>query len=484
MIRDIAAGIDSSTQSCTVVLRNLSDGKIISSVRSKHTPTYPPCSEQLPEEWWNALIECFNNLKEYLPRIACIAVGGQGHGLVILDENFNSLRKAKLWNDTESSKNAEDIRKIIEDNYWETHIGSIPGPALTISKLVWTQEHYNDILEKAKYIMLPADYLIFKLTGNFVTERGGGSGTGYLNPYTNEYDYEILKKCLKTDISSKLPKIYPSNSIAGEVKFIDELKELQGAVVGMGTGDNMAAAIGLNCKEGDTVISIGTSGTVYSVTKKAIKDSHDGMLNLYADATNRFMPMFTTLNSSKVTDAFRRILNVSFEEFDNLALSDKLDNGLNLVPYLDGERSPNLPLASGFFTGMRSNISRENIASTAVKGVVCNLLEGLDILKSVGVEDNGKIIVTGGGSKSTAYRQFLADLSSKDIYTCQYVETVAAGAALYAASSYKNIDIQKLMDEWALNINKVSSPRDVDFRSIRQSYHFYAKKYEEYIYGK
>ena len=212
-------------------------------------PTYPPCSEQLPEDWWNALIECFNNLKEYLSRIACIAVGGQGHGLVILDENSNSLRKAKLWNDTESSKNADDIRKIIEDSYWESHTGSIPWPALTISKLVWTEEHYSDILEKAKYIMLPADYLIFKLTGNFVTERGGGSGTGYLNPYTNEYDYDVLKKCLKTDISSKLPKIYPSNSIAGEVKFIDELKELQGAIVGMGTGDNMAAAIGLNCKE-------------------------------------------------------------------------------------------------------------------------------------------------------------------------------------------------------------------------------------------
>ena len=209
MIRDIAAGIDSSTQSCTVVLRNLSDGKIIAESRAKHMPTYPPCSEQLPEDWRNALIECFNNLKEYLSRIACIAVGGQGHGLVILDENSNSLRKAKLWNDTESSKNADDIRKIIEDSYWESHTGSIPGPALTISKLVWTEEHYSDILEKAKYIMLPADYLIFKLTGNFVTERGGGSGTGYLNPYTNEYDYDVLKKCLKTDISSKLPKIYP-----------------------------------------------------------------------------------------------------------------------------------------------------------------------------------------------------------------------------------------------------------------------------------
>lgn len=486
MIRDIAAGIDTSTQSCTIALRKLSDGTIIAESRTKHPSTTPPCSEQYPEDWWEALISAFKELKEYLPRIASIAVGGQGHGLVTLDEKGNSLRKAKLWNDTESAPDAECIKKLINEGYWETHIGSIPGPALTISKLVWTERNYKGLLERAKYVMLPADYIIFKLTGKFVTERGGGSGTGYLNPYTDRYDVEILKKCLPYDsFENKLPEIVPSSHIAGEVRLISGLEELEGAVVGMGTGDNMAAAIGLNAKEGDAVFSIGTSGTVYSIISKEIKNTYRGMVNFYADATDRYMPMITTLNAAKVTDAFARILGVKVEEFDRLALEDEtFGNDLVLIPYLDGERAPNLPLALGTLNGIRSDVKRGQIASAAVKGVVCNLLNGLEILKNIGVKFNGKIILTGGGSKSAAYRQYLSDLSSQDVYVCGFVETAAAGAALFGASAYKQIDIKDLMDEWSLGLKKAATPRNINYKEIKDAYAYYAKKYEEYTYGK
>lgn len=230
MNRDIAAGIDSSTQSCTIVLRDLKDGSIIAESRVKHPKTTPPCSEQKPEDWWEAMISAFQNLKEYLPRIACISVGGQGHGLVILDKNLNSLRKAKLWNDTESFKEADFLRTLIDDNYWESHTGSMPAPALTISKLLWTERNCNNVIEKSSHIMLPSDYIVFMLTKNNVTERGVASGTGYFNPHDNIYEELILDKCLSSKIINKLPKIVNSNEIAGEVKLIKGIEELEGEI--------------------------------------------------------------------------------------------------------------------------------------------------------------------------------------------------------------------------------------------------------------
>lgn len=484
MKKDITAGIDSSTQSCTIVLRDLNDGSIIAESRIKHPKTTPPCSEQKPEDWLEALILAFKNLKEYLSRIACISVGGQGHGLVILDENYNSLRKAKLWNDTESFKEANYLRKLINDNYWEAHIGSIPAPALTISKLLWMENNYHDVIKRSSYIMLPSDYIVFMLTGNNMTERGVASGTGYFNPYDNIYDEFILDKSLSSKIVDKLPKIVNSNGIAGKVKKIKGIEELEGALVSVGTGDNMAAAIGLNCKENDIVISIGTSGTLYSITTKKITNTCNGMVNLYADATNRYMPMLTTLNAAKVTDTFRNILNCSTNEFDDMVINDK-DYGrdLILIPYLDGERSPNLPFALGTLNGIKSDVKRQHIASASVIGVVCNLLEGINVLKTIGLKLDGKIILTGGGSNSLAYRQIISDFSKKEVYICNYLETAAAGAALLAASVYKKINIEYLMESWNLGLEKAASPRNnIDTKKIIDSYNYYQKKYKECIY--
>lgn len=486
MKKDIAAGIDSSTQSCTVVLRNMTDGSIIAESRVKHPKTYPPISEQKPEDWFEALISALKNLKQYLERIACISVGGQGHGLVILDKNFNSIRKAKLWNDTESYKEADYLRKLIEDKYWESHTGSIPAPALTVSKLLWTEKNYEDVIKKSSYIMLPSDYIVFMLTGNNVTERGVASGTGYFNPHNNTYEELILNKCLSNKIIDKLPKIVNSNSLAGKVKLIKGIEELEGAIVSVGTGDNMSAAIGLNCKENDIVISIGTSGTIYTITKQKITNSANGMVNLYADATDRYMPMLTTLNAAKVTDTFRNILNVSTNEFDYMVLNDKdMGGDLILMPYLDGERSPNLPFALGTLNGIKSNVKREHIASASVIGVVCNLLEGVNILRSIGLKCDGKIILTGGGSNSFAYRQIISDILNKEVYCCNYLETAAAGAALLASSSYKEINIEILMQKWNLGLEKAAMPREnIDYKKIVDSYNYYSKKYKECIYEK
>ncbi|MGL5722240.1 MAG: FGGY family carbohydrate kinase [Brevinema sp.] len=477
MKKNIAMGVDSSTQSTTIVLRDMTDGTVLAQSKAKHPVTTPPCSEQYPEDWWKAL----KPLSELLPRVACISIGGQGHGLAILDENGHSIRKAKLWNDTESYKEAEYLQTVFPNVFWETRTGSLPAPALTISKLLWLERHERHNYSRIHSLLLPCDYMVFKLTGKRVIERGGGSGTGFLNPYSNQWEQGILDRIFPDLKKEILPSIVSSGSIVGSVQNTKELALLDGAVVIVGTGDNMTAAIGLNGKEGDTMLSVGTSGTVYSVTSNEIKDTCNGAINLYADATGRYLPMVTTLNAAKVTDFFRKTLSLSKEKFDRLVLEDKSYGGnVVLVPYLDGERTPNLPKASGSLMGLRTNTTKSHIASAVTIGIVCGLLEGRDLLEKVGVNFSGKFILTGGASQSAAYRQILSDLTEEEVFTCTFTETAAAGAALYAAAAVKNIDITTLMEEWAFPLQKIASPRNNVPSGIRENY----KKYtEEYIKG-
>ncbi len=185
MVRDLVAGIDSSTQSCTVMLRRLDDGAVAALVRAPHPPVYPPISEQDPQAWWDALLDCLRQLQPFLGRIAALSVGGQGHGLVLLDAENRALRPAKLWNDTEAAPDAEHLLTLLPAEAWASETGSIPSPALTVSKLAWTERTHPGLVAQARRIMLPFDYLVYRLSGRAVTERGGSSGTGYFDPVRN-----------------------------------------------------------------------------------------------------------------------------------------------------------------------------------------------------------------------------------------------------------------------------------------------------------
>jgi xylulokinase len=229
-------------------------------------------------------------------------------------------------------------------------------------------------------------------------------------------------------------------------------------VVGAGTGDNMTAALGLNVREGDTVISLGTSGTLYGRTSTGVRDE-TGAINGYADAAGSFVPMITTLNSAKVTDAFRRVLGVSYEAFDELALSSPPGaGGLTLVPYLDGERTPNLPGATGSLFGLRSDVTPAVVARAAIDGVLCGLLEGGDILATHGVRSDGRLILTGGAARSRAYRQALADLTRRTVWTCALVETAAMGAAVQATAALENTRIDVVASAWAPKLEFAADP--------------------------
>jgi xylulokinase len=191
MSRELVAGVDSSTQSSSVVLRQLDDGKVVGEARAPHPQTTPPRSEQDPASWWNALMDALKQLQPRLDQIAAISVGGQGHGLVLLDRNDVALRPAKLWNDTESAPDAVRLRELLPPADWADRTGSVPGPAMTVSKLAWTERCHPGLVGRAAHIMLPFDYIVYRLSGNKVTERGGCSGTGYFNPFSNKWDLDL-----------------------------------------------------------------------------------------------------------------------------------------------------------------------------------------------------------------------------------------------------------------------------------------------------
>lgn len=463
MARDLVAGIDSSTQSCTIVLRRLDDGAAVAQARTLHPKTTSPRSEQSPEAWWQALLAAFGELAPYLPRIAAVSVGGQGHGLVMLDGDGRPLRDAKLWNDTESAPDAARLCERLSAADWARRTGSVPAPALTVSKLAWTERVHPGLLAQARHVMLPSDYLLFRLTGRAVTERGVSSGTGYFDPFRNAWDPELAELAAPgLDWPRLLPELIGSGEVSGPVRAIPGLEGLEGALAGAGSGDNMTAALGMGIRPGDVVISFGTSGTIYGIAETGVVDP-TGSINGYADATGAFLPMVTTLNSAKVTDAFRRLMNVDVDTFDRLALETEPGaRGVVLVPYLDGERSPNLPDATGTLVGLRSDVMPGQIARAAVEGVICGLLEGGDLLAAHGLATAGRLIVTGGASRSAAYRQILADLTGKPVLTCDLPEAAAAGAAVQAVAALSGRPTAEVAADWTPNYAVVAEPNAQD----------------------
>lgn len=470
MRRDLVAGIDSSTQSTTIVLRRRHDGALVGEARAPHPATTPPRSEQDPRAWWRAFEAAAGRLGTDLRRVAAISVGGQGHGLVMLDADDTPLRPAKLWNDTEAAPDARRLCEALPPATWAERTGCVPGPALTVSKLAWTARHHPELLARARRVMLPADYVVYRLSGVSATERGGASGTGYFNPFADSWEPELATLASGLDLADRWPRLIRSWQPAGVARDDLAVGALAGAVVGAGTGDNMAAALCFGIEEGDVVVSAGTSGTVYTVTTVPVRDA-GGAIDGYADATGRFLPMVTTLNAAKVTDAFRRLLGVSPDVFDDLALACPAAAPRPLLlPYLDGERTPDLPNARGSLLDLRSDVDREGLARAAVEGVLCGLLEGLDQLRAHQVPTDGRLILTGGAARSRAYRQLLADLAGRPVHVSRAVEAAAAGACVQAEAALGATSIDELVTAWAPPVDVVAEPRPDGDDALRARY--------------
>jgi xylulokinase len=464
-------GVDSSTQSTKVEIRDLESGEVVATGSAPHPPTEPPVSEQDPESWWQALAAAVSQLGSARADVAALAVAGQQHGLVLLDGDGISLRPAKLWNDTTSADNAAALVENFGAAAWARACGSVPVASFTISKLAWVAENEPDLLEQVSYVMLPHDYLTWRLTAEHVTDRGDASGTGWFDPSANQYREDLLANVVARDWITKLPTVLDPHAVAGELAgdAADALGLRAGIPVAAGTGDNMAAALGLGLAVGDVAISLGTSGTVYAVTSSGTHDE-SGYVAGFADATGRFLPLVCTLNATKVTDTVAGWLGTDAPGLAELALgAERIGTGPVLVPYFDGERTPNLPNAAGLFSGLRTSTTREQLALAAHDGVLCGLLDGLDVLRSTGVDAAGRIHLIGGGARSAAYRQRSADLSGEPVTIPTTDETVATGAALQASMIITEGTPEEIATAWGLGSGETVEPA-LDATDVRRLY--------------
>jgi xylulokinase len=469
----LVLGVDSSTQSTKLELRDADTGTLVATGRAPHPPTTPPRSEQEPDAWWDALHTAFAATGVDRRDVAAVSVAGQQHGLVVLDADGHVIRPAKLWNDTESAPDAGWLIKQLAgeggsgEAAWARACGSVPVAAFTIAKLSWLHRSEPDAWSRVARVCLPHDWLTWKLSGEFVTDRGDASGTGYFSAARNEYAFDLLNIVDNAaDWPARLPRVLEPTEPAGSTRAFGP-----DAIVAPGTGDNMAAAVALDLRPGDVAISLGTSGTVYSVSAVPTADP-TGAVAGFADATGRYLPLVCTLNATKVTEAVARWLGVDHAAVDALALAAPAGaNGVVVVPYFDGERTPNRPNASGTIVGLRTSTTREDLARAAIEGVVCGLLDGLDALTAAGVRADGNIRLIGGGARSAAFQRVVADLSGRSLVVPDAGDHVAAGACAQAAAVLHASDIGEVAHAWGLATGPTLDPdADVDRAAIRAAY--------------
>ena len=435
----LVAGIDSSTQSCKVVIRDAETGALL---RSGHAP-HPPGTEVDPTTWWDALGRAIADAGG-LDGVDAVAVGAQQHGMVCLDADGEVVRPALLWNDTRSAPQAAELVAELGDGHpargaaaWAEAVGSVPVAAFTVTKLRWLAEHEPDSMARTAAVCLPHDWLTWRLAGNrdlreLHTDRGDASGTGYWSPAAGAYRLDLLK--MACGGTPALPRVLAPAERAGEIARMPvPTAGGAGALLGPGTGDNAAAALGLAAGPGDVVISIGTSGTVFAVCTSPTADP-SGIIAGFADASGHFLPLVCTLNAAGVLTAAATLLGVGLDRIDELPLTARPGaGGLTLLPYLAGERTPNRPDATAELHGLTSaNATPENLARAAVEGMLCGLADGLDAIVAEGVSVR-RVLLIGGGAKSASVRQIAPSVLGLPVDVPEPGEYVADGAARQAA---------------------------------------------------
>lgn len=427
----LVAGIDSSTQSCKMVIRDAETGVLVRQGQARH----PEGTEVDPEAWWSALQEAIE-AGGGLDDVSAISVAGQQHGMVCLDADGAIVRPALLWNDTRSAAAAELLISEAPEGagYWANATGTVPVASLTATKLLWLSQNEPENAARTAAVCLPHDWLSWRLAGfgagsgaeglaALRTDRSDASGTGYWSPATGAYLPEVLERTL-----GHVP-VLPE--VLGPLDA--ELKTPSGILIGAGAGDNAGAALGVNAQVGDVVVSVGTSGTVFAIAGQPYADSR-GLVAGFADATGAYLPLVCTLNASRVFDATAAVLSVDLAELSRLALTAPAGaGGLTMVPYFEGERTPNLPDATGSLHGLTlANFTQANVARAAIEGVACSLADGLKALTDLGITAE-RVILVGGGARSQALRQVIAGVFGLPVTVPEPGEYVADGAARQAA---------------------------------------------------
>jgi xylulokinase len=470
----LVAGIDSSTQSCKVVIRDADTGELVRQGRAAH----PDGTEVDPQAWWAALrlaVAAAGGLAD----VGAVSVAAQQHGMVCLDARGDVVRPALLWHDTRSAGAARDLVAELAGGgssadgaaAWAGAVGSVPVASFTVTKLRWLARHEPEHARATALVCLPHDWLTWRLRGaglgltEVTTDRGDASGTGYFSPATGEYRLDLLERAF-----GAVPAVPVVLGPAQSAGVLDRAAlggggSGGGVLVGPGTGDNAAAALGVGAGEGDVVVSIGTSGTVFSVSAVPAADA-SGAVAGFADATGRFLPLVCTLNAARVLDATAGLLGVDLTRLAELALAAAPGaDGLVLVPYLEGERTPDRPDATGAVHGLRLATSTPaHLARAAVEGMLCALADGLDALMAQGARVR-RVILIGGGARSEAVRRIAPAVFGVPVLVPDPGEYVADGAARQAAWVLRGgTEPPQWTDTGVLDYDAVSTPE------VRETY--------------
>ncbi|HEY7143206.1 MAG TPA: xylulokinase [Streptosporangiaceae bacterium] len=432
----LVAGVDSSTQSCKVVIRDARTGALARSGQAAH----PPGTEVDPARWRDALTAALAAAGG-LDEVAAVSVAGQQHGMVCLDAAGEVVRPALLWNDMRSAAAAADLVAELGGGdqargraAWAAAAGSVPTASFTVTKLRWLAEHEPAAMARTAAVCLPHDWLTWRLAGGgsldgLRTDRGEASGTGYWSPAGGCYRPDLLR--LAAGRCPAVPRVLGPAEQAGELAGHGPAGS--GPRLGPGTGDNAAAALGLGAQAGDVVVSIGTSGTVFAVSAVPAADP-SGAIAGFADASGQFLPLVCTLNAARVLTAAAALLRMGLSRLSACALAARPGaGGLTLLPYLEGERTPDRPGATAELHGLTgSNASPENLARAAVEGMLCGLADGLDAIRAAGVPVR-RILLIGGGARSQAVRRIAPAVFGVPVDVPAAAEYVADGAARQAA---------------------------------------------------
>jgi xylulokinase len=450
----VVLGVDSSTQSCKVEVREVATGRLLSRASAPHPPAFPPSSEQDPQAWIAAFVDAARDALARCVethRLCAIAVAAQCHGLVVLDEHDRPLRPAKLWNDTTGAPKLHRLVERIGAEKWLRRIGSTPTAAFTIAKLAWIADHEPAVLDRAASILLPHDFLTFWLSGAKVTDRSDASGTGYFDSVAEQWIPEYLALAGGSrDWAALLPSVLSPCEAAGTVgpAAIASLgldSDSSDIVVAAGGGDQHAAYLGLGLTDGDQYIGIGTSGVIATSSRMPVYDTK-GMVDGVCDLTGGYLPLVSTLNAARVSDVAARLLGTDLAGLAELALDAGDTVGPVLAPFLDGERKPDRPHARGALADVTSHTTRAELARAFVEGPLLSLMSGRDQLLGCGMRLDGAAVAVGGGARSPATLQLLADLLDDEIVVLDADDATARGACVQAAAVASGADVAGLTD--------------------------------------
>ncbi|NVZ63449.1 xylulokinase [Pseudomonas gingeri] len=444
MKQKLYLGIDCGTQGTKAIVLDTVSGQVLGQGSAPHSMISGAHGrrEQDTGEWLQAFVLATRQALQVAgvdgQAILGIGVSGQQHGLVLLDEQGQVLRPAKLWCDTETTP---ENQRLLEHLGGETgsleRLGLVIAPGYTVSKLLWTKEQHPELFARIAHILLPHDYLNYWLTGRACAEYGDASGSGYFDVRKRSWDLQLLRDIDPSGrLQAALPELLEAHQPVGRVlpEIARQLGINPDALVSSGGGDNMMGAIGTgNIRPGVITMSLGSSGTVYAYAEQPLI-SPDASVAAFCSSSGGWLPLICTMNLTNATGAVRELFNLGLDDFNARVNEAPIGaDGVSMLPFLNGERVPALPQATGSLLGLTlTNLTQANLCRAVVEGTTFGLRYGLDLLRGNGLQSHG-IRLIGGGAKSAVWRQMVADIMDTPVVCTEQSEAAALGAAIQAA---------------------------------------------------